>query len=233
MQMNFKWLVFLCFLYYSFFPAYAQDFLLADPDPNRFKKEIENFIHWDKKNSFPSNSILFIGSSSIKMWSTAECFPGLPVINRGFGGAHISDINYFYDTIVKKYKPMVIVFYAGDNDIAAEKGVSRVFEDFSEFTSRLEKDMPDTPLLYLTIKPSIARWEYWDEMNEVNMRIKECYAENKFLIFVDTASLMLGEDGSPKKDLFLDDGLHLNEAGYSLWMSVVKSHLQKAIKRTF
>ena len=82
---------------------------------------IDQFIEWDKKNSFLKKGILFVGSSSIRFWHTSNYFPELPIINRGFGGSHISDINYFINETVLKYKPHIIVFYAGDNDIAANK----------------------------------------------------------------------------------------------------------------
>ena len=122
----------------------AQDTTVADPDPLRFKNEINQFIEWDAKNTFPENAVLFVGSSSIRMWHTAEYFPGIRIINRGFGGSHISDVNYYYETVVKKFSPRVVIFYAGDNDINDNKNIAQVFEDFKQFTDKLTLDFPET-----------------------------------------------------------------------------------------
>jgi hypothetical protein len=88
----------------------CQDKTAINPDPKRFVNEIEAFIDYDAKNSFPKDAVLFVGSSSIRLWKTHQAFPKIPVINRGFGGAHISDVNYYYDSIVKKYQPKLVVF---------------------------------------------------------------------------------------------------------------------------
>ena len=108
-----------------------------DPNPLRFKDslhidnvKINNFIDYDEKNSFPLDPIVFVGSSSIRMWKTADYFTGFPIINRGFGGSHLSDVNFFINETVIKYKPRIIVLYAGDNDIAAGKTPMKVFNDF-------------------------------------------------------------------------------------------------------
>jgi len=210
----------------------AQDTTLADPDPQRFDNEIKQFIEWDAKNTFPENALLFTGSSSMRMWPTAEYFPETKVINRGFGGSQISDVNFYYDSVVKKYSPRVVIFYAGDNDINDGKSISQVFEDFKQFSKRLEKDFPETFLLYLPIKPSISRRKLWEKMNKVNMRIKDYCEKNKLLFYVDTATDMLDETGKPKANLFLEDGLHLNSAGYDLWTSKVAPVLRKVLKKT-
>lgn len=99
-------------------------------EPKRWEETIRTFEEWDSKNSFPKDAVFFVGSSSIHLWATRDCFPDLPVINRGFGGSHISDVNHFADRIVLPYRPQVIVFYAGDNDIAAGKSPSQVLDDY-------------------------------------------------------------------------------------------------------
>ena len=97
----------------------------ADPDPNRFAAEIKAFAEWDSRNAVPADPVLFVGSSSIRLWRTHESFPDLPVVNRGFGGSQVSDLLHFADRVVFPYKPSVIVFYAGDNDLAAGKSAQR------------------------------------------------------------------------------------------------------------
>jgi lysophospholipase L1-like esterase len=201
---------------------------VADPDPARFEKDIAAFEHWDRQNSFPRNAALFVGSSSIRMWPTAESFPNMPVINRGFGGSHISDVNHFAERIVLKYSPRLIVYYAGDNDIESGKSPPQVFEDFQAFTRLIHDRLPRTRIVYLPIKPSIARWPKWPQMQDVNARVAQLSRSDGRLIYVDTATPMLGDDGEPNGRLFLDDGLHLNERGYALWTKTLQPALEKA-----
>ncbi len=223
-RLSFSWLTVLLF----FVPllSIAQQ-KAEDPDPLRFKDEINTFVRWDEKNSYPRDAILFTGSSSIRMWKTHLAFPDLPVINRGFGGSHISDVLYYYPQIVLKYQPQLIVFYAGDNDIAADKSVEQVFNDYKEFISRLQTDLPEVRVIYLPIKPSISRAAYWKKMQEVNDKVKEFNNGNDHLFYLDTAAPLLKTDGTADPDLFLRDGLHLNDKGYSLWNSALLPLLEK------
>jgi lysophospholipase L1-like esterase len=204
---------------------------VADPDPARFENEIAAFEHWDRQNYFPEGAILFVGSSSIRMWPTAESLPNLPVINRGFGGSHISDVNHFAERIVLKYSPRLIVFYSGDNDIESGKSPQQVLDDFQEFAKLVNEKLPKTRIIYLPIKPSIARWTKWPQMQGVNTHVKQLWQSDERIIYVDTASPMLGEDGQPRGELFLDDGLHLNAKGYALWTETLRPVLDRAMSR--
>jgi len=201
-----------------------------NPDPARFAKAIETFINWDQKNAVPDKPILFVGSSSIRMWKTRNSFPDYPVINRGFGGSHISDVNFYLNDVVLKYNPRVIVFYAGDNDIAGKKSPLQVLDDYISFVKTVKEKLPDIKIIYIPIKPSIARWEMWPDMQKTNDLIKKYSLKNSFLYYADTATSMLGADGKPGAGLFLDDGLHLNEKGYELWTGIVKPVLEETLK---
>jgi len=205
-------------------PIMAQ---ISDPDPKRFSEEIEAFMLWDSKNSFNENAILFVGSSSIRLWSTAFYFPEFLVINRGFGGSHISDVNHYYEQIVKKYKPARIVFYAGDNDIADGKSPQQVLKDFKHFAGRVEQDFPNTRVYYLPIKPSISRWQFWPLMSETNTMIQQLIQKKANFTYVDTATPMLNAAGEPNPDLFVKDILHLNTRGYQLWSKILLPFLEK------
>jgi lysophospholipase L1-like esterase len=202
---------------------------IPDPDPARFEQDIRTFEAWDRQNSFPQGAVLFVGSSSIRMWQSAECFPDVPLINRGFGGSHTSDVNHFAERIVVTYKPRMIVFYAGDNDIESGKTPQQVFDDFQTFASLVHKQLPQTRIVYLPIKPSLARWTKWPRMQEANAHVEKLSKTNHRIVYVDTATPMLGEDGRPRLELFLDDGLHLNEKGYEVWTNVLGPILHKAL----
>ena len=199
------------------------------PDPERFAAEIRIFRDWDNKNTFPEDAVLFVGSSSIRMWETKRFFDDYPVINRGFGGSHISDVVHFFDLVVSKYHPRAVVFYAGDNDIAFGKEVNRVVDDYKKFVTMVESECPDTPIIYVAIKPSLSRWRFWPQMRETNHKIAEFSNQKKDLHFLDISSIMLNQSGEPDSSLFIEDGLHLNEKGYELWTGLLKDTLDKII----
>ncbi|MGH7976953.1 MAG: GDSL-type esterase/lipase family protein [Limisphaerales bacterium] len=203
---------------------------VKNPDPQRYKDEINNFKTWDAKNSFPKHAILFVGSSSIRFWESHDAFPTFPIINRGFGGSHISDVRYYYDEVIGKYDPSVIVFYCGDNDIAAGKSVEQVFGDYTNLTARILHDFPTVKFIYLPIKPSSSRWNFWSRMNELNLRIKTYNQQNKHLFYVDTATLLLGSNGRPNDSLFRPDHLHLNPKGYAIWNRLLQPELKSLYK---
>ena len=193
----------------------------ADPDPTRFAEAIAQFEEWDSQNAVPENGVLFVGSSSIVRWPTAERFPGLPVINRGFGGSHISDVNHYIDETVLRHAPGVIVFYAGNNDISAGKTAEQVLSDYRTFVERVLTDRPDTKILFIAIHPSILRWADWPEMRRANDLVREFCEGDPALHYLDVASPMLGPDGEPRPELLVEDNLHLSAAGYDVWTPIV------------
>lgn len=205
----------------------ASDKKIDDPDPLRFEAEINNFREWDSKNSFPESPVLFVGSSSIRLWKTRLAFPDYPVVNRGFGGSHISDINHYYSDVIEKYSPLLIVFYAGDNDVASGKPAEQVLEDYKQLTGKIFDDFPKVKFIYLPVKPASSRWKCWSEMKKTNRLIRELSRNNEKMFYVDTASVLLAPNGEPDDSLFLEDRLHLNEKGYKAWNEVLAPYLEK------
>jgi lysophospholipase L1-like esterase len=208
----------------------------ATPSKPPFQSEIAAFEKWDRQNAFPKDPILFVGSSSIRLWQTAEAFPKAPVINRGFGGSTIADVNHHFDRVVAKYKPRVIILYAGDNDIAAGKSPQEVSDDFQEFVRRVSESSPRTPIYYISIKPSIARWKMWPKMKQANTMIENLASMNEQIKYVDVATPMLsqqpgGRDSPPSKELFLDDGLHLSAKGYELWIDALSPVIEESFEQ--
>lgn len=195
-----------------------------DPDPGRFQESIEAFIAWDRRNSFPEDAILFVGSSSVRLWSTAIAFPGKPIINRGFGGSELSDIVHFYEHVIRPYSPIKIFLYAGDNDIENGKSADQVFDDYKELVALLRVDLPDSELIFISIKPSKIRWEKWPIMVDANRMVRDFAAMHSNLDYADLATPLLDSDGVPK-DVYENDGLHLNEEGYLLWQEAIAPFL--------
>ena len=198
----------------------------ADTPHAQWEHEIAAFEAADKTNPPPAGAILFIGSSSIRLWKNlAEDFKGFPVINRGFGGSQMADSVFYADRIVLPYRPRQIVVYAGDNDLAAGKTAGAVLSDFQAFATTVHRALPETRICYLSIKPSPARWKLVEQMRKTNRLIAEYARANQGLTFIDVFTLMLGEDGQPRPELFAADKLHLNETGYRLWSSTLRPYL--------
>jgi endonuclease/exonuclease/phosphatase family metal-dependent hydrolase/lysophospholipase L1-like esterase len=202
----------------------------GDEGPARWAKAIREFTDWDAKNTPPSGAVLFVGSSSIRNWPTAQSFPRWAVINRGFGGSHLSDVNHFFDQVVRPYDARAIVLYVGDNDIAAGKSPERVRDDFREFVGRVRAMRARVPIAFLSIKPSRARWEHWPAMRRANELIDEECRRGEHLHYIDVASSLLDENGVPRESLFVDDKLHLSEVGYAAWTEKLKSVLEPVMK---
>lgn len=201
--------------------------LAQNPDSKRFQQEIDNFIDYDLKNSYPDNYILFIGSSSIRLWKTAICFDEYNVVNRGFGGACITDMLYFYEVIAKKKYPKAIIFYCGDNDISINISVNEVYRNFIILFAKIKTDFPNTKILCIPTKPSKSRLKYLPKMLEYANLIKEYCKENKDFYYVDIINDMIDKEKQPIDSLFCNDKLHLSEKGYNIWTKKVKEILKK------
>jgi lysophospholipase L1-like esterase len=193
----------------------------------RFEAEIKAFEAADKTNPPPARAILFVGSSSIRLWKTlAQDFPHRKVINRGFGGSQIADSLAFADRIILPYKPKTVVLYAGDNDIAAGKSPEDVFADFKALTQKIHAKLPRTRIGFISIKPSPSRWHLVEKIKTANRLIAEFCGRDKRLVYIDVFTPMLRADGTPRPELFVEDKLHLNAKGYELWARIVAPHLR-------
>jgi lysophospholipase L1-like esterase len=184
------------------------------------------FERQDREAPPPADGVVFVGSSSIRLWDLAKYFPGLPAINRGFGGSQIVDSANHIDLLVIRHKPRAVVFYAGDNDLAAGKTPRQVAADFRMFVAKLWAARPATPVAFIGIKPSIQRWSLIGKAREANALIRQYCDGDDHLAFVDVDGPMLGWDARPRKDLFVEDGLHLSPKGYELWTALVRPFLE-------
>jgi lysophospholipase L1-like esterase len=217
--------IFILFLFVAamvLFPTKAHAQIL--PQKAIWEPEINAFEKRDRIDPPPQNAVLFIGSSSFRKWTAmAEDFPGIQVINRGFGGSQIDDSTSFAERIIFPYHPRIIVLYAGDNDLAAGKTPDYVAAEYTNFVSVVHQRLPQTHIVFVSIKPSLARWKLKNEIVETNRRIAAIHGN--YLAFVDVYPQMLGPDGKPRKDLLLSDGLHPSEKCYRLWASLIRPYL--------
>ena len=190
---------------------------------SRWEPRIGEFEAQDREQMPPKDAILFVGSSSIVFWRTLqEDMAPLTVINRGFGGSQMFELNMFRDRIVTPYEPRAIVIYEGDNDVAAGKTHDEILAAYEDFIQHIEKTLPEADICIIAIKPSIRREQLWPEMKEVNESLRTLAESQSNMCYLDIATPMQQGDDFVQGDLFVADGLHLNAKGYELWTSVVK-----------
>jgi lysophospholipase L1-like esterase len=193
---------------------------------DKWEKDIAAFEAQDQKSPPPKDGIVFVGSSSIRKWDLAHSFPDLPAINRGFGGSQLADSVKYAQRIVTAYRPKVVVLFAGDNDLPGGKSPEQIAEDFASFVKKVRAALPETRIVFVAIKPSPARWKFYERQQEANELVRRQCMAGKNLAFVDVVRPMLGDDGQPRRELFVQDQLHLSEAGYQLWTKLLAPHLK-------
>lgn len=194
---------------------------------NRFEKEILAFEARDKEQRPPENAVLFVGSSSIRMWKKlADDFRGTDVINRGFGGAEFSDVMHYLDRVVIPYKPRIVIVYAGSHDLRGPGGSpERVLEVFQQFEKAVHEKLPKTRVCFLSMKPSLAKWDSIELDRKANTLVAEYAAKAELVDYIDIWAPMIAEGSPPPAKLFLRDRNHLSEAGYAIWAKAVRAYL--------
>ena len=191
-----------------------------------WEQDMQRFAAEDAQSPPPSGAVLFIGSSSIRFWDTlATDFPGVAVINRGFGGSEIRDSTWYADRIVVPYRPRLIVLYAGDNDLNSGRSPQQLLQDFRGFVQRVRRDLPNVRIAYIASKPSPSRASLLDVQRQANALIRAEAARHSYIDFIDVFTPMLDARGQPREELFVDDRLHLNRHGYALWQQLVAPYL--------
>ena len=194
--------------------------------------EIDKFKELDKKEYYPPESILFLGSSSIRLWETLkEDMAPMPLIQRGYGGAHFRDLIFYIDTILNHHDLSMIVCFVA-NDISqknSNESVKTIVKNYDYVIKRIRKKHPSLPILQISITPTESRWHLWSKINELNLALKEYCDTHSKMVFLETTSHFLNAEGIPKKELFRTDKLHLNNDGYALWSSLIRSQVESII----
>jgi lysophospholipase L1-like esterase len=202
---------------------------LAAQTAEKWDAAIQKFEDRDKVSPPPTNGIVFVGASSIVRWNLPEYFPelGAKAINRGFGGSQSVDSVRYVDRIVVPYHPRIVVYYAGDNDVEANVPASEIAHQFELFDGKVHQALPQTKIIFISIKPSIRRWKWIETIKSANAMVKAYCAKEKHLAFMDIEQQMLGTDGKPNPDLLVADGLHMTPAGYRIWTAALKPLLKE------
>ena len=215
-------------------PSYGQDSESESGkeyrSPGRFEEVIKRFETGDVENPPPKGAIVCVGSSSMRGWHATieDDLAPLTIIRRGFGGSNMNGLLHYADRIVLPYRPRAIVVYEGDNDVAQEIVPRKIADTFHAFVTMVHKELPMCRIYFLSIKPSIRRWNLWTKMEEANSLIATECASDERLAYVDVAAGMLDDEGKPRKDIFKKDNLHMTSAGYVIWKNILAPVLVEA-----
>ena len=192
---------------------------------DRSEAEIRAFEASDRATPPPAGGIVFYGSSSIRLWRTlATDFPGVPVLNRGFGGSTLPEATHYLARAVLPHRPRTLVLYEGDNDLTFGWGPQQVAADYANFVRVVRNALPATRIVFISVKPSPSRWRMVDQQREVNRLVRAIVARDTLQTFVDVFTPMLGVNGRPRPELFVADSLHMTPAGYVVWREQVAPH---------
>lgn len=217
--MNLKYLIITTLL--SVFICHAQENEAA-----RFNKEInllqqKNDSLWNASKE----TVVFTGSSSIRMWhNVQEMFPDHQIVNTGFGGSQASDLLYHLESSILKYNPKKVFIYEGDNDIFLKKKGKDIIITLSEIIKKIKDKNPKTEIVLISAKPSISRWNLKRKYKGLNRKMAKLAKQLDLVSFCNVWNTMLTKR-KLKQDIFIQDGLHMNAKGYDLWYHVIKNYL--------
>lgn len=195
-----------------------------------FWQDIQNFRRQDSIYTSPAHPILFVGSSSFAKWTDVQnYFPGYTILNRGFGGSTLTDLLRYEEDVIFKYDPKQIVIYCGENDLAASDTVTAamVFDRFKNLFSEIRAVYPNVPVVFISLKPSPSRWHLKAKEIAANNMIEKYLKKQKNAEFVSVWKAMLGSDGKPMPEIFIQDNLHMNAKGYVIWQKILEPYLLK------
>ena len=207
----------------------------APPDPARWAKDIQAFAEQDRTSKPPTSAVVFYGSSTMRLWNLAESFPGIETVNRGFGGAHMADLPHHVRQLVVPLRPRVVVMYAGGNDIERGAMPEDIVANFARTVRFIQVPWPETKIVVFGVKATPALAKEMTKIRETNRQL-QAYAERERprlpntrelgdIVFLDVEKAILDPKGQPRKDLFLEDGVHLTPAGYKLYTDMLRPHL--------
>ncbi len=197
-------------------------------DARPFWSEIEAFRKQDSLDMPAKNGIVFVGSSSFRMWQDAEqIFKKYQVINRGFGGSTLADAINYLDYLVFPYEPRQVVIYSGENDVANGVSATETFDRFKTLVTRIREKQPEVPLVYLSMKESPSRKQFRDTLLKANSMIKDYISTLPKAVYVDVNAKMLDKNGDTRPELFREDMLHMKKQGYDIWKKALTPYLLK------
>jgi lysophospholipase L1-like esterase len=209
----------------SFCTLLASGPLLFSQNPSRFQKEVDSIVAANRSVN-KDNLILFTGSSSIRLWKNLNAsFPNHNVLNMGFGGSEMADLLYYTDKLIIPFKPKQIFIYEGDNDLSFGRSPEQIIASADSILTLIRQHLPKSEVIFMSPKPSLKRWALKDKYEDYNKQLKHWTSKKHNVRFADLWTPMLDNDGIVMQDIFISDGLHLNEKGYSIWTNALRKYV--------
>jgi lysophospholipase L1-like esterase len=200
--------------------------VLLAQNPARFQKEVDSIVATNKSVN-RDNLILFTGSSSIRLWKNLSAsFPNHNVLNMGFGGSEMSDLLYYSDKLIIPFKPKQIFIYEGDNDLSFGRSAEQILASADGILSLVRQHLPESEVIFISPKPSLKRWALKEKYEDYNNKLKDWTSKKRNVKFADVWTPMLDKDGQVMNDIFITDGLHLNEKGYAIWTNALRKYVE-------
>lgn len=203
--------------------AFAEQTPTKRPDPARFAKEIAKFDAEETSATPPARGgIVFTGSSSVRMWKVNEAYPDLPVLNRGFGGSVANDLSVYFDKVVLRYQPKLLVVYTGSNDLNAKLTVDEALADYTKFLTTVHEKLPNIRVIVNSVKYAEKRLTQMDSVRQLNEKLEAWCKAHEWTRWVESSAHLLDASGKPRTaEVYKEDKLHLNEKGYAEWNAIV------------
>ena len=201
-------------------------------DPLVWEADIAAFDTLAQVTPPPENAVVFVGSSSIRLWdSLIQDMAPIPVIQRGFGGAKLNDVVHYADRLVNAYRPAAVVIFAGSNDLTPGdvKTPEQLLYSYQQFVAKVRVDNPELPIYYIAIAPSPRRWEMWPNVQAVNALIENYSQRTPALFYIDTGPALMDAEGKPDTDNYAFDKQHLSDKGYRQWTSIIRARLLEGL----
>ena len=194
---------------------------------------IEQYFEQDKTNPPPQEAILFIGSSIFRQWADLrEHMKPLPVFNRAFGGSRTWEVLHYMDKLVLPYRPKIIAYYCGSNDVNAGADAEEIYDTFRTFAERVSSELPDTQIFFVSINRAPQKRDRWDVVDEANSLIQEYAAQNSQLGYIDVNPVLFDSVGNPRTELYVSDLLHFHPPAYVEFTEVIRPVIEKAWKES-
>lgn len=212
-------------------PVWREISMMCSEDPAVWEDAIADFAAADEDAPPPDGAVLFVGSSTIRLWETlAEDMAPLPLYRRGFGGAKVNDVLVYANRIITNYRPSAVVVYVGGNDVTSvlcnePKPAERIAELTRNLIAKIHAGLPAKPVYYVAIKPTSGDDGDLERAAAVNVALRDTAATDELLFFIDANDAVVGTDGRVRPELLKRDGVHLNREGYALWAPVIRERL--------
>ena len=202
------------------------------PEVKAWEPEIEKLTAPGQTEQYSDDAVIFAGSSSIRLWKTlAEDMKPYNVIQRGYGGAKLSDYAVYAGKIFSPLPGRALVLFIANDITGSEKDKSpeEVKKLFLNVVKTFRKNHPGAPVFWIQITPTTSRWKAWPKIKEANELIRQTCEKGNNLYFIQTDQAFLNEKGTPRDEYFVADKLHLNQDGYRIWTEIIKKELDKVL----